>query len=287
MKDGWEKCPRALIRDLNVSSKALRLFLLLKTFSGPKGCYPSQQELAASLDDCAEKTVRRCLDELRKAGYVQTRRKWIETPEGPRQTCEYIFADAPKVNGHQSPLTADSERTSVSLHSSERTPVSAQMESERTFGAILNGHDGPCNRDLGTETNTCASDDARVSDFALTSEKPKRPSRIKQADLQERQFAQFYAKYWRKRSPDRARDAFKAKVRTKADFERIMQALVEQDSEMRSRPADKIPYPATWINSGDWRESPGDAQPAQQSPGDLLRAAMATDTRPDWEGGGA
>ncbi len=283
MMDGWERCPRRLIRDLNVSSKAVRLFLLLKTFSGPKGCYPSQQELAASLDDCAEKTVRRCLDELRKAGYIQTRRKWIETPQGPRQTCEYVFVDASKVNGHQSPLTADSDRTSVSLHSSERTLASSQIESERTFGAILNGHDGPCNCDLGTETISCASLDARESDIALRPESVRTPSkRSPKPDLQSQWFCAFWSGIWRKRGKGPAEKAFRRLIKTESDFRLVMAARNRDLPEMLGREENFRPHPATWLNAGDWLESPGDTQPARLTADSILRAAMATDTAIDW-----
>jgi hypothetical protein len=71
-------------------------------------------------------------------------------------------------------------------------------------------------------------------------------------------------------------------VKTEADFRLVMAARNRDLPEYLSREEQYRPHPATWLNSGDWREAPGETQPAQPTAADLLRAAMATDTYIDW-----
>ncbi len=65
----------------------------------------------------------------------------------------------------------------------------------------------------------------------------------------------FYPEFPRKRDPDDARRAIKAINPTVEERNRIMAALSQYKKlEWRNRPPDKIPYPASWLHSGGWKD---------------------------------
>lgn len=68
-------------------------------------------------------------------------------------------------------------------------------------------------------------------------------------------FEEFYALYPRKKAPDAARRAWTSAVKqTTPDV--IIAALKRELPEFSKRPADRVPYPATWLNGGHWRSEP-------------------------------
>jgi hypothetical protein len=74
-------------------------------------------------------------------------------------------------------------------------------------------------------------------------------------------FKAFYAAYPRKRSPDAALRAWR-QYGLDAHVAEVMAALAWQAEEFARRPPDKVPYPATWINSGAWRSERDAPAPA-------------------------
>jgi hypothetical protein len=71
-------------------------------------------------------------------------------------------------------------------------------------------------------------------------------------------FQEFYARYPRKKAPAAATRAWRSAVQ-KAPEGEILAALLRQLPELTRRPADRVPYPATWLNGEHWRNEPDDA----------------------------
>ena len=68
-------------------------------------------------------------------------------------------------------------------------------------------------------------------------------------------FAAFWLEYPKKVGKPAARKAFKDKVKTPEDFERIMNGLRRLNYEdFRYRDANYIPNPATWLNRDGWED---------------------------------
>jgi hypothetical protein len=129
---------------------------------------------------------------------------------------------------------------------------------------------------VGGGKNICASDDACVSGLLPSVDNPpfettepgalfpvdtpvpeNRKPRQSAADLspdQERWFALWWPEYWRPVAKKPARSAFRKHIRTEARFQQIMAATRAQMPEMLSRPKDKRPYPATWLNEERWED---------------------------------
>jgi hypothetical protein len=70
-------------------------------------------------------------------------------------------------------------------------------------------------------------------------------------------FEEFYRIFPRKAAPAAARRAWKTATK-KASPNVLIAALTRQLSEFARRPADRVPYPATWLNGEHWRNEPSD-----------------------------
>lgn len=70
-------------------------------------------------------------------------------------------------------------------------------------------------------------------------------------------FAEFYGLYPRKAAPDAALRAWKTATK-KASPDALIAALTRQLPEFARRPKDRVPYPATWLNGGQWHNEPSD-----------------------------
>ena len=116
------------------------------------------------------------------------------------------------------------------------------------------------------DKDTCASADAERDGAEDDLARWKRQERERQARRDRERYAEFaewYAEYPRKRSKGQAMKAYKA-ARKKADAETLLAGLRAQLPDLTKRPADKIPYPATWLNGECWADQP-DAQADQSS----------------------
>jgi hypothetical protein len=74
-------------------------------------------------------------------------------------------------------------------------------------------------------------------------------------------FEKFYRLYPRKVAPAAARRAWNVAVK-KAPAGVILAAIEKQAPELKRRPHDKIPYPATWLNGEHWRNEPDETATA-------------------------
>ena len=135
---------------------------------------------------------------------------------------------------------------------------------------------------LVRDKNSCASDDARLSDSASlpieetpdstektdkvpAGENPTDPkAERKRFEAQQAAwFDQWWAIYWLKKDRGHALKAFKRHVLTEERFKQVMEATRAQSSEMLSREPRHRPYGATWLNGERW----GDEEAAKQQDG--------------------
>lgn len=76
-------------------------------------------------------------------------------------------------------------------------------------------------------------------------------------------FEQFYQAYPRKKSKDAARKRWDKLKVTPALFAEIMQGLERAKKQKEWQDIQFIPYPATWLNSGGWKDEPDTPQQPQ------------------------
>lgn len=79
-------------------------------------------------------------------------------------------------------------------------------------------------------------------------------------------FEQFYQAYPRKKSKDAARKRWDKLKVTPTLFAEIMQGLERAKKQKEWQDIQFIPYPATWLNSGGWKDEPDTPQQPQSPP---------------------
>ncbi|MBL8238628.1 MAG: hypothetical protein JNM66_14475 [Bryobacterales bacterium] len=86
---------------------------------------------------------------------------------------------------------------------------------------------------------------------------PKKPSRKKpEVQPEDPRFATFWSQYPRPKAKRDAERAFRQQVPDDATFAALLRGLAAQAEDFGSRPLDKIPYPATWLNRREWEDAP-------------------------------
>ena len=88
-------------------------------------------------------------------------------------------------------------------------------------------------------------------------------------------FEQFYQAYPRKKSKDAARRRWDKLNVTPALFAEIMQGLENAKKQKVWRDIQFIPYPATWLNSGGWKDEPDTPQQPQPNTPEQKRNTQA------------
>lgn len=106
---------------------------------------------------------------------------------------------------------------------------------------------------------------------------PTRPDRSCASTDVERDFAEWYESYPRKRGRGQALKAYKL-ARKKTDHQDLMDAIRSQARSLTARGAEYVPYPATWLNGERWADQPDNAH---QLP------IQSADEGADWMRGGA
>lgn len=75
-------------------------------------------------------------------------------------------------------------------------------------------------------------------------------------------FAEWYSAYPRKKGKGQAVKAYRAAIKKPGVTpDSLLAALTKQLPELASRPADKVPYPATWLNGEHWENEPDNVRP--------------------------
>lgn len=290
--NGWERCPRSLIRS-DLPSECIHLYLILRTFNGPGGCFPSQETLWSILR-CSKRSLQYYLDALQEAGWIARRRRWVKAGDVKRQVCEYTFGESratePPLIAAQSgtevqPLALHSESEvhtiapdstsevhSIALQVSEVQAVAPHVESEVQNATRVKCNQSTSNCDLGTETLSCATSVAHPDDFALT------PTAAKTRTLTDRQkiwFDTFWNGVWKKRGKGQALSAFRRLVRNEDDFRLVIAGRDRDIQEFLTREEQYRPHPSTWLNSEDWREYSEPHLVRSSDPWDSIRPSRA------------
>ncbi len=128
--DRWVKAPVALIES-NLSDGAFRLYLRLVAYRGARGCFPSQESLACNLQR-TDRAIRNLLSELRDAGLVRWKRRWIDG----RQKAVYELVEGAEVTGRILPVSSVSDRKNSSAQLGERPEVFFQSDRKKTSGYL-------------------------------------------------------------------------------------------------------------------------------------------------------
>lgn len=97
----------------------------------------------------------------------------------------------------------------------------------------------------------------RESVAPVTGEQGNRGTVSSASATAEREFAEWYASYPRKRAKGAALKAFKA-ARKKASLQELMDAVEAQREALTAKGQDFVPYPATWLNGERWADEPED-----------------------------
>ena len=71
----------------------------------------------------------------------------------------------------------------------------------------------------------------------------------------EREFAEWYDAYPRKRGKGQAVEAYRT-ARKKADAQTLLEAIRRQTPTLTARGPEYVPYPATWLNGERWDDEP-------------------------------
>ena len=80
-----------------------------------------------------------------------------------------------------------------------------------------------------------------------------------EAQVEDPRFATFWSHYPRPKAKRDAERAFRQQVPDAATFAALMSGLAAQTADFGSRPLEKIPYPATWLNRREWEDAPAAA----------------------------
>lgn len=93
---GYGITPKLLLqaRDISATTKLIICYMLTFTGAG-RECFPSQKKIAEDLGT-VPRTVRRCIKEAQKAGYLNKTRKYIGRGYGSYNEYDLLFmADSP------------------------------------------------------------------------------------------------------------------------------------------------------------------------------------------------
>lgn len=244
------------------------ILMILSDYADEWGtCYPGVERIAEE-GEISKSTVLRKLKALAHVGLITVERRANE--RGHRTSNRYILEiglvvtpeqwraawnDTVKRADHPSDVEEEVQGVIVTPGSPPPPKCHAERESKVSSG------------DTGTTSGTTSS---TPNPHAASSEhqQPEQgvlgivgaPSPSAPASGPQIAFQRFWEIYPRKTSKLAAERAF-LKAAKRVDPERIVAAVpaaVEQ-WKREQRPADKIPYPATWLNGGSWE----DEHPAQ------------------------
>lgn len=116
--------PEALLYDDNISPQAIRIYgVLVRHGSTPADCYPSQERIG-KLIGLAERSVRRPILELERAGWISRRRRF--TKAGDRTSDGYTIHAQPRANMRDT--NGQSSATSAQICADQRAETSEERE---------------------------------------------------------------------------------------------------------------------------------------------------------------
>jgi hypothetical protein len=196
---------------------------------------------------------------MRQTGY--TRRQVAEALEELAEQ-NWAYADGSVLwirNGlrHDPQLRMrDKKHLTAVVRQLDGLPASALVAKFCQYYRISRPLQGPSktNPDLASDTDT---EVLRTTDTEKDTHSAKKglrgplPADTPPAD----RFEEFYRLFPRKAAPDDARRAWK-QITKQVSPDALIAALTRQLPDFSRRPPDRVPYPATWLRGGHWRNEP-------------------------------
>lgn len=133
MTEGFAAIPNWMIRDANVSRRAIVVYGALASRAGRGGIYPSQAQIAEDAR-CDERTVRRALKELEDLGVLERVRR--VSSMGYRQSDGYVLHPNGRPGSDEESMRSevsardDAYRTLVSAPTGQNAQVTPLIEEE-------------------------------------------------------------------------------------------------------------------------------------------------------------
>ena len=245
--------PNALIRDPNVSHKAVRVYAFLRSHSD--GWRINVRNIAEALG-VSKDTVNTAINELEALGYVE--RCWEMGDNGIRAGIRYLLFDAPRPRGEVTvsenqgqgcpwnPETGANRENepkpqvaTVSLESRNRSEQGKQDETAGRPGFRKTGT--PYKEEKNTKKNT--------KEEHLGSP----PTGVSETPTEQERFENWYQTYPRHVGKQKAFTAWKRALKHIDEQTLIEKTRLLAANHQRQRTEKQfIPHPTTWLNRGGW-----------------------------------
>ena len=262
--------PEQLVLDPLISPQASRVYSILahhvNRTSGT--AWPSVKSLGAYMGIKHLPTVRKYLNELAEAGWIEWRQRAHETG---RQTSNLyrLFHEPIGAGGRNSELVANA---TSKLHANATSrgvakPTTNHIEKNHIE---LNQTENPPNPPRGGRPADAAAagiepplkgqtdvlDILGYQDSPPAEPKPaKKRTRVEPLAADDPRMIEFWDKYPRRQAKRDAQAAL-AKALTRADFLEIMAGCEQFAQDPNLPEARLIPHPATWLNGDRWQDGP-------------------------------
>lgn len=273
------------------NGRALLLYSILLSYANQTGrAHPSRETLAKHMGVKSTRTVDAALKDLEQLGLVSTFHRWHNED---RSRVALQADDVYKYQTSNGYILYDwAQRKPAHGGRTNVTPPGTQSSPPRGYDVAHKQE--PVEQEPVEVKDLRASDDAQQRndvDLFAAADTPK----PQQPDL-DAEFEQWWQHVPRKKSKGDARKAFRA-ARKRVPLQVLvdgMDASVAQ-WQREGRPADKVPYPATWLRGEGWEDQPDEWQ--QQVPQQPAQApnpwaaylddqpAYAQEPRPDYAQG--
>lgn len=251
-------------------SERFVLTALSRRANGSRTCFPSFERIAEDAD-VSRRSVASAIRSLERRGLIETvldqaeRVRILEAAGASPRSKSSVYRIL-------RPL-ADSESTSPESHVLDSTPPTSANAAPSPDHTSANGalvvtlgnpqsSVEPVQILPPTSANVAPesiSEQRKEERCSLRSQRARTHARGRGLgifDVQwQEDFERWYAAYPRKKARDRARAAFFARMREGIPADEIIAGLSRHVFDDRER---FIPYPATWLNGGSWRDETGD-----------------------------
>ena len=239
-----------------VSHASARVLMVLASYADDQGCnaYPSLDTIAL-MTQANRSTVVRCLAQLETDGIV-TRQSGGGRAKSNRYNINLAISAKAETGASGDGLSADTvapcagfDPDTVAPRTCKEVETGAPRNPSNTVNSgikRLNGAKTPSKHPV----NSCMvqPDSKEVSKKAKGELRSRTLSRAAKSDAG---FAEFYAAYPKKRSPDEALKAWSRLVRHGEPAEVIMAGLARHRF---TNDFQFIPYPASWLNDGSYKD---------------------------------
>lgn len=212
--------PNWLLKRKELSQGAKLLYGRLSQFAGKNGhAFPGHKRLGEELGK-SDRMIRKYLTELKKHRLVEWERK-----------------DRTDVNSYHflKHEWQDNERKDSSAHDRNKCPGAT--------GTLV-----PEGEDFSSATPRNHSSDKENQGIES----------IERESIKENQAEQIYQAYPRKVGPHKAKKKIEKALKEEVGFHELLQSVKRYAKCVDGKDPKFIPYPATWINEGRWKDDPAE-----------------------------